>query len=99
MQDVQQLSTSHRMNKAITKKIIELQEQGFDLDFCLDQDKRLRCVQNNFWFAKEETAIRLVDLHYDQLTNKFIYIHSVETFSGYNGLILANSIFCNNNWA
>jgi hypothetical protein len=80
------------MNKALTKRVTELHNQGYDGDFSLNQNQQLVCVQNNHVFLKESIAIKLVDQIYDKLFNQYKYLYVVESDSGERGILLLNYI-------
>lgn len=82
------------LNSILTRRIIQLHSLGYDQDFLM-QYNWLLCIQNNQTFSKAEVAIRVVDQGYDDVDGCFKYIHTIDTFNGQKGVLIANSIFTN----
>jgi hypothetical protein len=94
----QQLPAKHKLNASITKRIVDFHEQGYIYDFNVQNISQVVCLQNEQRFLKQETLIELIDLDYNEIDKIFTYIHSVDTFYGYKGLLLAEQILSNNPW-
>lgn len=83
---------SGKINQALTKRVTELHNKGYDRDFCLTANHQLFCVQNNHVFIKESASIKLIDQIYDRLFNHYKYLHVVESDNGERGILLLNFI-------
>ena len=81
-----------KRNNAITKRVIELQDQGYLYDFMYLGKEKFLCLQDSVCFYPPDVSIKLIDQAYDQFSNCYKYIHSVETASGYKGLLLEEAI-------
>ncbi|RFZ91169.1 hypothetical protein D0C36_19710 [Mucilaginibacter conchicola] len=90
------ISSKHhrKLNSAITRRVIELHSKGYDQDFMM-QTNRLLCIQNNEDFAASAVQIRVVDQGYDHVDGCFKYIHTIDTFNGQKGVLIADGIFTN----
>ena len=87
------LSKIKKMNNVITKKIIQLQDEGYLYDFmCLGTEKFV-CLQDSVCFQAPDVCIKVVDQAYDQFSNCYKYIHVVETATGHKGLMLEEGIY------
>jgi hypothetical protein len=94
----QQVPTKLKLNISITQRIVDLHEQGYIYDFDVENISQLICLQSGQVFLRQETLIELIDLDYNEIDKAFTYIHSVDTFYGYKGLLLAGQILSNNPW-
>jgi hypothetical protein len=81
-----------RINNTITRKVIELHDCGYVFDFQLSDHQRILCLQENGYISIENVLVKLVDMGYDQLSDSFKYIHTIETCCGKKGLLLADRI-------
>ena len=86
-------TTNRRQNYGITKRIIELHESGFVFDFEHLHQNCLRCIQDNLDFQLDDLSVIVVDQVYDQFTRSIKYVHSIETSSGYKGVLLCDFIY------
>lgn len=84
-----------KINAQITKRIIELQNNGYIYDFEGCSESAVVCIQNGYEFPESETSIKLIDLRHNEISKEFTYIHTIDTFCGYKGIILCNRILCN----
>jgi hypothetical protein len=82
------------LNSAITRRVIELQAQGYDHDFSL-LDTQLICAQIGLNFPLAFVSIKVVDQAYDRLTHSFKYIHTIDTGNGQKGLMVTEAIVTN----
>ena len=90
-----QLQLSPRVNSALTRKVIALHSHGYEFDFSLTADKKIRCAQDNRSFTPDQLCIKVVDLRYDELTGSYKYVHTVETCCGDKGLLIDSCICVN----
>ena len=81
-----------KLNTVITKRVIELQDQGYLYDFMYLGKEKFLCLQDSVCFHAPDVSIKLIDQAYDQFSNCYKYIHAVETASGYKGLLLEEGI-------
>ena len=84
-----------KLNNAITKRVIALQDQGYLYDFMYMGKESFLCLQDSICFQAPDVSIKLIDQVYDQFSNCYKYIHVVETASGCKGLILDEEIYSN----
>lgn len=89
------LSKIKKINSLITKRVIELQDQGYLYDFMCVEKQKFVCLQDSVCFHSPDVSIRLVDQVYDQFSNCYKYIHAVETSTGHKGLMLEEGIYSN----
>lgn len=82
-----------RLNALITKRVIELQANGYLYDFKSTEDGQFLCLQDSNNFSIPDISIRLIDQVYDQFSQTYKYIHTVETASGHKGLLLEEAIY------
>ena len=87
------LSKIKKMNSVITKRIIELQDQGYLYDFMSVGKQKFQCLQDSVCFQSPDVSIKLVDQVYDHFSNCYKYIHAVETATGHKGLLLEEGIY------
>ena len=90
-----QQSKFTRIKNGLTRRVAELHGQGYGFDFSLNSSTQLLCLQNNMVFIKEAFSVKLVDQVYDKFSRQFKYIHTVETDTGQNGILLLNHILFN----
>lgn len=89
------LTGNGKINERMTDRIIELQERGFDMDFQYIGSRQVLCLQNNFIYGSDHLQIMAVEQTYDQFSNSRKYIHSVDTFEGLRGILLAEKSYDN----
>ncbi|MDB4999476.1 MAG: hypothetical protein JWP67_625 [Mucilaginibacter sp.] len=82
----------HKLSNALTCKVIDLHDQGYINDFLPTSDHKLLCIQDCEDFSVEDIDIQVVDQQFDQLTNTYKYIHTIETINGSKGLMLTDFI-------
>ncbi len=87
------LKQNRKLNGSITKRVIELHGQGYDHDFQITGNKALLCLQNNKNFPVDAVCITVVDQGFDQLTQSYKYIHTIDTDSGERGMLVTDCIF------
>lgn len=81
------------VNHQLTRKLINLHNRGYELDFNLLNDHRLVCVQDGQCFSEEGLTVRIVDQVYDFITDSYKYLHTVETSCGKKGIMLIEGIY------
>lgn len=86
---------NRRLNGSITKRVIDLHNKGYHFDFLMLEDRILVCAQNNERLPAHAVQIQVVDQGYDQLTQSFKYIHTIDTGNGDLGVLLMDRIFTN----
>jgi len=86
--------TPRIINRAITRRVIDLHSQGYDSDFCL-KNRCLLCMQNEVIFHPNDVDIKVIDQVYDQLSQCFKYIHTIDTCNGEKGVMVIDQIFTN----
>ena len=79
-------------NRSLTKKIIELQQLGYEQDFFKSDYDELICLQLDQRFPLDAVEIKLIDQQYDFMSHSFKYLHTVDTDSGQKGIALSNDI-------
>ncbi|RYG22079.1 MAG: hypothetical protein EOO07_00910 [Chitinophagaceae bacterium] len=89
------LSKIKKMNSLITKRVIELQDQGYLYDFTSLGKHKFVCLQDSVCFYSPDVSIKVVDQVYDHFSNCYKYIHKVETSTGHKGLLLEEGIYTN----
>ena len=89
------LSKIKKMNSVITKRVIELQDQGYLYDFMVLGKQKFLCLQDSVCFHAPDISIKVVDQVYDHFSNCYKYIHAVETATGHKGLMLEEGIYAN----
>lgn len=81
--------TNNRLNVSITKKVIELQEKGYDCDFLLLNADSILCLQSNLKYPLHTVSVNATDHGYDFFSQSYKYIHSIETGNGERGVLLS----------
>ncbi|MES2650661.1 MAG: hypothetical protein V4663_02920 [Bacteroidota bacterium] len=89
------LSKIKKLNSVITKRVIELQDQGYLYDFMFLGKQKFICLQDSVCFHAPDVSIKVIDQVYDQFSNCYKYIHAIETASGYKGVLLEEEIHAN----
>jgi len=92
-----QLAKTKRLNGRITKRVIELHEKGYSMDFHSISKHYYLCLQDSFGFAIDDLVIVVIDQIFDKFSNSYKYIHTVETTTGYKGVLLSDDI-CTTAW-
>lgn len=87
------IRTTNRLNVSITKKVIELQEQGYDCDFLLLANGTLQCMQTNFSYPLSTVAIKQREHGYDFFSHSYKNVHTIETGNGERGVLLTEKVF------
>lgn len=80
---------------ALTQKVIALHGQGYVLDFSVTADQHILCIQDDRLFTVDQVTINVVDLHFDEITARYQYIHVIETCCGDKGLLVDGFISVN----
>lgn len=81
------------MNNFLTRRVVELHQQGYCCDFIVLRDRRFFCVQHNLVHDKGLIRIELVDIAYDKLHRQYKYLYSIDTCSGERGILLLNFLY------
>lgn len=87
-----QPARTKKMNSRITRRVIELHERGYSMDFQSLSKHYYLCLQNSYGFVIDDLVIVVIDQIFDQLSSTFKYIHTVETTSGDKGVLLSDTI-------
>jgi hypothetical protein len=87
------IRTTNRLNVSITKKVIELQERGYDCDFLLLANGSLLCMQTNFNYPVNTVSIKEMEHAYDFLSHSYKHVHTIETGNGERGVLLTEKAF------
>lgn len=80
--------TTNRLNVSITKKVIELQERGYDCDFLLLTNGSLLCMQTNIKYPLNTVVIDRMEQGYDFFSQSYKNVHTIETGNGEKGVLL-----------
>ena len=88
-------SNNRKFNCSLTRKVIELHAKGYHYDFFVLGNRQLLCVQNNHAIPLASVHIEVVDQCYDQLSQSFKYIHTVDTGNGEMGVMVVATIVTN----
>lgn len=83
---------SKKFNSALTNRVISLHQQGYTDDFLPLDKEKVKCIQNGESFALQHLQIQLIDCSYDLLTHTYQYVHTIDTYMGYRGLLITNGI-------
>lgn len=81
-----------KLNNALTSRVIDLHDQGYTDDFLPVKDEFF-CLQNSENFSPADLNIQVVDQCFDQFSNTYKYIHTIETTNGNKGLLMADLMF------
>lgn len=87
------IRTTNRLNVSITKKVIELQERGYDCDFLLLANNNLLCMQTNFKYPLSAVSIKQMEHGYDLFSHSYKHVHTIETGNGERGVLLTEEAF------
>ncbi|TCD10443.1 hypothetical protein EZ449_08820 [Pedobacter frigidisoli] len=82
-----------RLNVSITKKVIELQEKGYDCDFLLLANGSLLCMQSNRNYPLNTVSIKQMEHGYDFFSHSYKHVHTIETGNGERGVLLTEKAF------
>lgn len=77
-----------KLNSSITKKVIELQDIGYDCDFLLLANGSVLCIQNNRTYPQNSVLVRQREHGYDLLSQTYKHVHTIETGNGERGVLL-----------
>lgn len=80
------------MNGRITRRVIELHEKGYSMDFQSLSKHDYLCLQNSYGFAIDDLVIVVIDQIFDRISRTFKYIHTVETTTGDKGVLLSDTV-------
>jgi hypothetical protein len=92
-----QLARTKRLNGRITKRVIELHEKGYSMDFQSISKHYYLCLQDSFGFAIDDLVIVVIDQIFDRFSKTYKYIHTVESTTGCKGVLLSDNI-CATAW-
>jgi hypothetical protein len=81
-----------KLNRTITSRVIDLHGKGYTDDFLPAKDQTFLHIQNSENFTMADLNIKVIDQGFDQLTNSYKYIHTIETVNGDKGLLIADFI-------
>ncbi|RFZ85249.1 hypothetical protein DYU05_06520 [Mucilaginibacter terrenus] len=81
-----------KMNSELTNWVIRLHQIGYTDDFLPLNPREVQCVQNGESFLIKDLRVNLIDCNFDQLTNTYQYIHTIDTGIGHRGLLITNGI-------
>jgi hypothetical protein len=81
-----------KLNHVITSRVIDLHGQGYTDDFLPTDNHHFLCLQNSENFDIANLQINVIDQGFDQLTNTYKYIHTIETDNGSKGLLITDFI-------
>jgi len=83
---------SKKLNRTITSRVIDLHGKGYTDDFLPTNEHTFLHIQNSENFTMADLSIKVIDQGFDQLTNSYKYIHTIETVNGDKGLLIADFI-------
>lgn len=86
-------NSKKRLSDALTNRVIDLHDQGYTDDFLSIEDERFLCLQNSEDFSLADLNIKVIDEGFDQLSNTYKYIHTIETTNGEKGLLVTDMVF------
>ncbi len=72
----------------LTRRVIELHSKGYELDFSVTSDYRIRCNQDDRFFTVDQVSISLIDHQCHPAGSGYQYIHAVETCGGDRGILI-----------
>ncbi|MCX2574394.1 hypothetical protein [Pedobacter sandarakinus] len=82
-----------RLNVSITKKVIELQEKGYDCDFLVISNENLLCMQTNTLYPMTAVSIKNMENGYDFFSQSYKNLHIIDTGNGERGVLLSEQDF------
>ncbi|MCZ4243923.1 hypothetical protein [Pedobacter punctiformis] len=82
-----------KLNESLTRKVIELQDRGYDCDFLLLANGSLLCMQNNRNYPLNSVSIQNMEQGYDWFSQSYKHIHIIETGNGERGVLLSEHSF------
>ena len=80
------------LNNALTSMVINLHDQGYTDDFLATKDEQLFCIQDCENYSLADLNIRVIDQGFDQFSNSYKYIHTIETCNGSKGLLFTDLV-------
>ncbi|MBC6109404.1 hypothetical protein ACFOG5_03900 [Pedobacter fastidiosus] len=80
-----------KLNSSITKKVIELQDIGYDCDFLLLANGIVLCMQNNHTYPLNTVSVKQREHGYDLLSHSYKHVHTIETGNGERGVLLTEN--------
>lgn len=83
-------SQKPKLSNALTNRVIDLHNQGYTDDFLPIKEQKVKCIQNSEDFSFDDLNIQVIDQCFDQLSNSYKYIHTIETINGNKGLLFAD---------
>jgi hypothetical protein len=86
-------SNKLKLNNTLTNRVIDLHDQGYTDDFLSVKNERFVCLQNSEDFSLADLNIKVIDQGFDQFSQTYKYIHTIETVNGSKGLLVADLIF------
>ncbi|WP_316803229.1 hypothetical protein [Pedobacter nototheniae] len=84
---------SRPLNASLTRKVIELQDRGYDCDFLLLANGNLLCMQNNRKYPLNSVSIQNMEQGFDWFSQSYKHIHIIETGNGERGVLLSEQSF------
>jgi len=84
---------TNRLNVSITKKVIELQEKGYDCDFFLLANGNLFCMQTNRKYPMESVSIEAMIHGFDFFSQSYKHVHKIVTGNGERGVLLSEKAY------
>ena len=81
------------LNKSITRKVIELQELGYDCDFLLLANGNLLCIQTNRKYPIKSVSIETMEHGYDFFSQTYKHVHPIVTGYGESGVLLTERAY------
>lgn len=88
----QQKKNTRKVNHCLTRLIIALHQQGYEIDFCLAPDNAGLITATTHDPVIERYFISKIVQGYDEISGRFKYLHAIETFCGLKGLLLSHTI-------
>ncbi|WP_231424330.1 MULTISPECIES: hypothetical protein [Pedobacter] len=79
---------TNRLNVSITRKVIELQEKGYDCDFLILANDSLLCLQTNIKYPIKSVSIERMEHGYDFFSSTYKHVHTIVTGNGERGVLL-----------
>ncbi|MBS1522489.1 MAG: hypothetical protein JST50_15930 [Bacteroidetes bacterium] len=90
---IESLNNKHRMvNSSLAHRVIELHDDGYELDFRLAGEREIVCLQDNRKFGFRDVLVKIIDQVFDYMSNTYKYVHTIDTCCGCKGLLVIESI-------
>lgn len=86
---------NRKLNFSLTKRVIELHAKGYHFDYLVLHNGQLLCIQNSLAIPVNAVHINVIDQVYDQLSQSFKYIHTIDTGDGEMGVMVTEAIVTN----